>query len=119
MQNFEKDYRKQRDFFRGEIQKLEQKTKKTGKKVSPDQLQQQIQVPKIIPLTLVCNPNPKQLNAKVKEAQTSRQDKLKQVCQIRPDMCVTCTGRFDPKKEILRSIYQYSQGTAHTHTHTH
>eukprot|EP01111_Echinosteliopsis_oligospora_P018391 TRINITY_DN8412_c0_g1_i1.p1 TRINITY_DN8412_c0_g1~~TRINITY_DN8412_c0_g1_i1.p1 ORF type:complete len:360 (+),score=107.83 TRINITY_DN8412_c0_g1_i1:125-1204(+) len=61
--NFEKNYKRDRDQVRADIVKLEQKTKKAGKKTTPQVLQQQIS----------------ELNDKIKESETMRSSKLREV----------------------------------------
>jgi len=61
--NFEKNYKRDRDQVRADIVKLEAKTKKAGKKTTPQVLQQQIT----------------ELNDKIKESETMRSSKLREV----------------------------------------
>jgi len=60
---FEKNYKKDRDQLRSEILKLEAKTRKAGKKTSPESLKSQIQ----------------ELNDRIKEAEVMRGNKLRDV----------------------------------------
>eukprot|EP00026_Physarum_polycephalum_P010451 Phypoly_transcript_10615.p1 GENE.Phypoly_transcript_10615~~Phypoly_transcript_10615.p1 ORF type:complete len:373 (+),score=89.06 Phypoly_transcript_10615:148-1266(+) len=59
---YEKNYKKDRDQMRQDIMKLEARTKKAGKKITPEQLKQQIS----------------ELNDKVKEAETMKSNKFRE-----------------------------------------
>ncbi|EGC29096.1 hypothetical protein DICPUDRAFT_84858 [Dictyostelium purpureum] len=94
---FEKNYKKDRDSMRQEILKLEAKTRKAGKKTTPEVLKQQIT----------------ELNDKIKESEQLNANKLRDVVLMERKKHATFLSQFNQflEKEIelaTESIAKYS-----------
>ncbi|EEU04127.1 SH3 domain-containing protein [Dictyostelium discoideum AX4] len=100
---FEKNYKKDRDQMRQDILKLEAKTRKAGKKTTPEVLKQQIT----------------ELNDKIKESEQLNANKLRDVVLMERRKHATFLSQFNQflEKEIELSADTMSKFSTNLNTH--